>query len=169
MSYEKLAFGVAEGAVIDVRGNVTALGLNPATWTFESFPAVAPFSVLLQVRWVDEVNDQEPLAGRQTHVAIEVSDPDGKTIFYTAQVVASQPKVVLEVPSSLTLVGQLPIQVEKPGTYTLKVEGRPIDGSENDFSYSMNIYVMEGSAMREAQAKALAVAMARAPQTQLST
>lgn len=76
--------GFAEGATFDTRGNSTLVGFNPQVLFVDDLPAqVAPFLVL--AAHDNEMPEPVLLPGKPLILRIQLSGPDGETLFVTEQ------------------------------------------------------------------------------------
>ncbi len=122
-------FGLAEGVAADAAGKVTLVGFAPQFLLIDRYPAIAAPSVV----WIiEDDEDPSPLlgAGIRGTFKIEVSNPEGATMFVTTQPVELGAKRWPALPTRLQLIAQFPLQIEKPGAYRIHGELRLPELSE---------------------------------------
>ncbi|SRR5579871_1788056 len=120
MKFEIEYAGFAEGAAVDLRGNLLVSGFSPSFLALDSFPAqLAPFFMVVAE---SESPDAEFLPDDVASFVVSVSAPDGQTIYYNEQVQSVQKPPGKKLPARLVMVSQVPIPVSKAGKYQFSLK-----------------------------------------------
>ncbi|MBV9764111.1 MAG: hypothetical protein JOZ48_04625 [Acidobacteriaceae bacterium] len=109
------AVAVAEGAAQDVRGAWTLVGFNPPALPADSFPARFGPAFLL----IAEDDGEHPVvaAGTFLNVKVQLTGPDGETLFFAQDRPQVQPWPNSPLPRRIQLVVQVPFTAGKAGEY----------------------------------------------------
>lgn len=107
--------GFAEGAAVDLRGNLLISGFSPSFFALDSFPTqLTPFFIVIAET---ESPEAKFLRGDLATFAVAVNAPDGQTIYYNEQVQPVQDPPGHGLPARLVMVSQVPIPIGKAGNY----------------------------------------------------
>lgn len=114
MSLEVDLAVLAEGAAADARGNLTLVAANPHLLLADELPVqFAPVFLVV----VNEPEEELLTPGRLINAKIEVSGPDGETLFVSQLRQAVTPPPAPAVTPRLNLISQIPFTASKIGTY----------------------------------------------------
>jgi hypothetical protein len=120
MSIEVVLFQLAEGAIVDTRQALSAVGLAPAMLTVDTFPAQVGCSLILVVD-----DTEEPAAiftpGRLATFAIRGTDPHDVVILALQQPMVTPPKKWEILPLRLVVAANTTFPAQMSGRYTFEI------------------------------------------------
>jgi hypothetical protein len=132
-------FGIAEGAVNDFRGALTAVGLGVSFIPFETMPANVRLALVLLL--VDDEDPEPTVEGRTTIVAVQLAGPEGNVLVASQQTVETGPKIRSDVNGTLALPIMAQLAFPAYGNYTASV-AITVPGTETNLSASRVIRVV---------------------------
>lgn len=122
-------FGFAEGAAIDIRGNVTLVGFNPAVVSLDKFPSRVNLPFVLTL--ADEGDEEDLSPGQDLIIDVRLIDPLGNPVTGMQQTVPVGQKKHDQLPFTATLVFVAQIEFRRTGRYvataSVKVTDKKIE------------------------------------------
>lgn len=128
---------LAEDIAQDLRGTITAVGLNQNVFPTPSLPAVTKRAAVAHI--VEEAGLLKP--GGKFTVTFKVIDPHDRIVSSQSGQISVGQLQWPSLPVSFDLPVQLMLNVSEYGTYRIEATAQPIDGPE--VSNQVEFYVME--------------------------
>ncbi len=138
--------GFAEGATFDTRGNSTLVGFNPQVLFVDELPAqIAPFLVLAVHD--DEMPEPILVPGKALVLRIQLSGPEGETLFVTEQRQPVQAKRWKTLPHRIQVLAQIPFAVSKAGDYTVALTLRLDDATSEPLIATASVRISDQASL----------------------